>query len=306
MSDDSPIYALSTMWWQGRFPSLRDFARAIALMGYYNVEINYVVDPHGLQDLLHSPQITIVSLHNPVPRVPVSDGRFSEQLNLASLDEEERLQAIELGRRTLELAKEIGAKAVVFHLGHLPSPLRGEQELRRLYEQGEREGPKVEALRRQCQKERQETVEPYLAQACRSLEALAETASLLEVTIGLENRYHYHEIPTLEEMAQLLAPYPPQVVGHWHDVGHAAVLDRLGLIRASQWLEVLGSRCVGAHLHDVDGLTDHRAPGQGSVDWTYVARLLPRHALRVLEIDQRVPEEKVAGAIAFLRQQGVL
>ena len=46
---------------------------------------------------------------------------------------------------------------------------------------------------------------------------------------GLENRYHYHEFPGPGEMRELLDEYPPHVAGFWLDVGHAEVLDRLGL-----------------------------------------------------------------------------
>jgi sugar phosphate isomerase/epimerase len=95
-------------------------------------------------------------------------------------------------------------------------------------------------------------------------------------------------------------------VGYWHDVGHAEVLDRLGLVPKERWLKELGGRCLGSHLHDVVGLIDHRAPGRGTADWDYISRYLPAHALRVLEINQGVPEEQVAGALDFLRQRGLL
>ena len=63
---------------------------------------------------------------------------------------------------------------------------------------------------------------------------------------------------------------------------------------------------IGAHLHDVDGLADHRAPGHGDVEWDYVRRGLPKRALRVFEINQSQPPESVAAAIPFLRERGVV
>jgi sugar phosphate isomerase/epimerase len=298
-------YALSTMWWQGRFPNLGEFARAARRLGFPNVEISYVVGPEGVEELLASHEVGITSVHNPVPRVFI-DGRSSEQFNLAATDEDERRLAVELGRRTLEVAARAGARAVVVHMGHLPQGLAPERELRRLYDQGLREGEEVEALRSMCRRLRAEAVPPHLEQARRSLEELAEKATSLGVAIALENRFHYHEIPTVDEAQQLLSPYPPHLVGYWHDVGHAEVLDRLGLVPKERWLKELGGRCLGSHLHDVVGLTDHRAPGQGTADWDYISRYLPAHALRVLEINQEVPEEQVAGALDFLRQRGLL
>lgn len=297
------------MWAQGRFASMVEFARAARRLGFANVEINYTVGPQGLEELLACGLVRFPSLHAPTPRVQVRDGRWSESLNLASLDEEERALAVELGRRTLEQAARAGARYVVFHLGGIGDarPLReAEEALRRLYREGVREGEEVEALRRRCRELRALAVPPHLERARRSLAELAETAARLGVAIGLENRYHYHEIPGIDEMAELLAPYPPGLVGYWHDMGHAEVLDRLGLVPGHRWLQELGQRCLGAHIHDVDGVIDHRAPGRGDADWEHIARYLPREAPRVLEINQRVPEEEIAAALPFLRQRGVL
>ena len=108
------------------------------------------------------------------------------------------------------------------------------------------------------------------------------------------------------EMRELLEEYPPNVAGFWLDVGHAEVLDRLGLEGHERWLDELGTRCLGAHVHDVDGLADHRAPGHGTADWPHYAAKLPAAAPRIFEINQKVPEEQVAAAIPFLREQGVL
>ena len=70
------------------------------------------------------------------------------------------------------------------------------------------------------------------------------------------------------------------------------------------WLDTNGPRCIGTHLHDVDGIGDHRAPGRGDVEWDYIAKGLPATALRVFEINQSQPAEAVAGAIGFLRERG--
>jgi sugar phosphate isomerase/epimerase len=84
------------------------------------------------------------------------------------------------------------------------------------------------------------------------------------------------------------------------------VQSRLGMIEHASWFPAVGPRLIGSHLHDVNLILDHRAPGNGTLDWSLVAANLPSTALRVLEIDQREPEEAVAGAIEFLRQRGVL
>ena len=101
-------------------------------------------------------------------------------------------------------------------------------------------------------------------------------------------------------------PCDTDLVGYWHDVGHAEVQWRLGYVDKRDWLDALGPRTLGCHLHDVDGLGDHRAPGNGDVEWDYIAAGLPAAAVRVFEINQHQPEADVAAAIAFLRDRGVV
>lgn len=296
------------MWAQGRFDHMGGFVRAVQRLGFQGIEINYTVDPMALDELLEANRVSFPSLHSPVPKVRASNGRWSDQLNLASLDEEERRLAVDSGKTTIDWAAKVGASCVVLHLGGLANEaLPPERELRRLFKTDrERWQGEAEALRRECLRLRAQQVPGFLAQAKASLHEMAEHAAGLGIALGLENRYHYHEIPSLDESLQLLADFPPSLVGHWHDVGHAEVLDRLGLIDKGRWLTELGDRCLGAHLHDVVGLKDHQAPGQGDADWDYVARYLPPDALRVCEIDQRTPEDQVTAAIPYLRQRGIL
>lgn len=302
------------MWSQGRFPrrdgqgdDMAAFARAAARLGFPSIEINYVVPPEGVEELLSANPVAVSSLHSPTPRVKAAGGRWSDALNLASPDEEERALAVELARRTIDCAVRASARYVVVHLGGIGAAMfEEERELRRLHQEGVTAGEEVEALRRRAQERRAEGAPRHLPLARRSLAEIAEHAARRGVAVGLENRFHFHEIPSVDEMHELLADYPPDVVGYWHDVGHAEVLDRLGLVDRHRWLGELGGRCLGAHVHDADGLADHRAPGQGTADWEYVARGLPPDAPRVFEIKQRTPEEAVAASIGFLRERGVL
>jgi sugar phosphate isomerase/epimerase len=320
MSNPSPVHALSTMWSQGRFPhkdrdSMTRFAETASQLGFPAVEINYVIPPEGVEELLASNHVSIASLHSPTPRVKAADGRWSEALNLAATDEAERSHAVSLACATVDHAVRAGARYVVVHLGGIESGGRAEmfeseKRLRRLFDEGMRPdgraGEEVEALRRQAHAERREGAGRNLPQARRSLAEMAEHAARSGVAIGLENRFHYHEFPGLDEMHELLAGYPPDVAGFWLDVGHAEVMDRLGLVPKGRWLDELSARCIGAHVHDVDGLADHRAPGRGDVDWSYIARGLPPGVPRVFEINQTTPEDAVAAAIPFLRERGVL
>ena len=76
------------------------------------------------------------------------------------------------------------------------------------------------------------------------------------------------------------------------------IFARLGLVPLESWFTLVGDRLTGAHLHDVDGLRDHRAPGiRGGIDFAGLATRLPPSALRTFEIDQHESDEAVAQAV---------
>jgi sugar phosphate isomerase/epimerase len=74
------------------------------------------------------------------------------------------------------------------------------------------------------------------------------------------------------------------------------VLQHLGFGTHEEWLRRFAGRMIGVHLHDVVGLTDHRAVGLGQVDWDMVAGYLPAGVLRTCEFQpSNSPQEVVAG-----------
>jgi sugar phosphate isomerase/epimerase len=140
----------------------------------------------------------------------------------------------------------------------------------------------------------------------RSLGELAEYAARVGIRLGMENRYHYHEIPLPDEVDELLNLGYADVVGYWHDVGHAQTLENLGFGPHEEWLRRFGSRIVGVHLHDIVGIQDHRAAGLGQMDWEMVARYLPADALRTCEFQKSNTPEQVAAGVECLAEKGIL
>jgi sugar phosphate isomerase/epimerase len=309
-----PIWSLSTMWSQGNFPRdgqdhdhMPDFAEKAKHLGFDHVEINYVIPPHSVNALIESGHVAFSSVHSPCPRVKVANGKFSEHLNLAAQDQEERALAVEVAKASVDTAVRADCKLLVVHLGGIGSKMFEEEgALRKGYDGGLQSGPEFDRLVEGARQKRREQAGEWFPNAQRSLAELAEYAAAKGVTIGLENRYHFSEFPDPDEMALLLADYPPEVAGFWLDIGHAEVLERLGFHDHTRWLNELGDRCVGTHVHDTDGLADHRAPGHGTTDWPHYATKLPPLIPRVYEINQRQSEERVAAATAFLRSVGVL
>jgi sugar phosphate isomerase/epimerase len=311
---DKAIHSLSTMWSQGRFPRdghehdhMPSFAEKAAELGFGHIEINYVIPPAGVEALLASNHVAVSSVHLPCPRVTAPDGRMSDALNLAADDAEERRLAVSYAFAAVDIARRADAKLIVVHLGGVGSAIFPEErELRKLFDEGVRDGEHVEELRRKAAEQRREGHGRYYPNAQQSLAEIAEYASKFGVAIGLENRYHFHEFPNTDEMHELVAAYPADVAGFWLDVGHAEVLERLGLADGKRWLNELAGRCIGTHVHDVDGLADHRAPGHGTADWDHFSEKLPPQIPRIFEINQKIGEDQVAASIPFLRELGVL
>ncbi len=289
------------------------FAREAAGMGYEAIEVAHSLGAAPFERLMSFPGVPISSIHAPAPFVRDGANKANGSLNLASTEEGERRAAIDYTKNSIDLTKRHGGDRVVVHLGGVgTSMFDAEREMRKLYDSGGRDGEpsdrgdRMEELRAQCHKQRAEQYEPWLEKARETLGELVEHAERLGIAIGIENRLHYHEIPQPAEAEWLLADYTNDVAGYWHDVGHAEVQQRLGLVDKRLWLDTNSARTIGTHLHDVTGLADHRAPGKGDVDWTYIRDGLPAAALRVFEINQSQAAEDVAGAIPFLRERGVV
>jgi sugar phosphate isomerase/epimerase len=307
-----PVPALSTMWAvQPRFEhDLGAFMERAQELGYAAIEVNHSMSAEQAGAILGYGTLPVTSVHAPAPLEKHPSAGWNRSLNLAALDEDERALSVSFHRRSIDLAAEAGGTVVVVHLGGVDRRLlTGERRLRSMYGHRERLPEEWEQTAAATVKERATIAAPWLEQARRSLEELAETAEARGVTLGIETRLHYHEIPLPHEAVDLFAPYDRLLVGYVHDVGHAEVQHRLGLTDRDAWFDLLGERLAVLHLHDVRGILDHRAPGNGDVDFTWLARRVQESnpaALRTFEIDQREPDEDVARGLEVLREAGVV
>jgi sugar phosphate isomerase/epimerase len=60
---------------------------------------------------------------------------------------------------------------------------------------------------------------------------------------------------------------------------------------------------VGIHLHDVRGLEDHLAPGQGEADLKEVISMLKTHHIKILEINtRRTDRQELIKGIEFCNE----
>lgn len=293
---------------QARFDDGAAFARFAADSGYDAIEISHSTRQPKLEAILAASVLPVTSVHQPAPWVAHPDGRGNSHCNLASTDEAERAAAIDYAKASIDWAARIGASKVVVHLGQVGDGYEmfdDEFQMRRMFDSGRAAEPRFAELRETAISRRAVGREPALAAGRESLLELVRHAGQHRVAIGLENRYHFHEIPLVDEYDELLDGLSLEQAGYWHDTGHAEVLHRLGFIDRHAWLDRLSARCIGAHLHDVRGIGDHRAPGDGDVDWFYITAGLKHLPGYTLEINQHQPDELVASAPAFLASVGL-
>ncbi len=304
--------ALSTMWLRDRFSSLDAFFDAAQAIGFDLFELNHFITLDMVRQT-RLPAGQIHAVHAPCPTQP-----FSEKAQVSALDKEERTLAVEATKASIDLASQIGARAVILHPGQSVINPHLEAEMRRLYDQGRQNSRPYQDLKSELAELRARHVEPYLDATRWSLERLAGYADAAGVRLGLENRYSYHEIPLPHEMDVLLREFAGPV-GFWFDVGHAYVLEALGFVDHTEWL-AFQDQLVGIHLHDVkvvaqetgdeepaasgagDRLLDHQIPGTGIIDYTEFLPPRDDSVLLTCELSWEFSPEQIEAGRDYLLQ----
>jgi sugar phosphate isomerase/epimerase len=219
---------------------------------------------------------------------------------ISAPDEERRRQGVLATRRSIDLAYELGAQAVIVHPGRVDIDPTLEATLVDLYKAGKAHQPEYAQAKECLVAARAAQAGANLRSVRRSLVELAGYSAQKGIRLGVENRFHYHEIPSPDELDELLNLSLGEVVGYWHDVGHAQVLEHLGFASHEEWLQRFAGQMVGVHLHDAVGVTDHLVVGLGRVDWELVTRYLPASALRTCEFQPFNSPQQVAAGLRWL------
>jgi len=215
-------------------------------------------------------------------------------------DHREHSQWLRHTRRTIDFARQVGARVVVLHLGEVGffwwNPVRKFRRYER--DQGEAfsaETSEYTALLAKTTAAIRKRMAPYWTRVKASLEEILPYAEERGVRLGLENRERVEELPLDDGFGELLAGLSrPGVAGYWHDAGHAQIKQRLGLIDHAQHLAQNAPHLLGFHLHDIDAAGhDHQPLGAGTIDFDMVSRHFRRDHLFVLEYGPRVPPDAV-------------
>ena len=137
---------------------------------------------------------------------------------------------------------------------------------------------------------------PQRVRACReSVEQLLDESEHLPVRFAVENMLPGHIGDRASELVALLAWLPQNRIGFCYDTGHARLCpDGLEIARCMK------GRMITVHLQDNLGEGDaHLMPGDGTVDWEVVARMLDEADYRgpyVFETALPTPEEVIRRA----------
>lgn len=298
------IVALSTMWGIGRYQNMAPFVDKVREMGFSHIELNYQVTGAMLDELKGCPDLAVSSVHSPCPGQELPDGRWTYRLRMTSQDSVEREPALQSAMDTIDTAVAMGAPVMVVHVGSVPLQDGLEPRLRDMYRNGDAGTPEFRELRDRLLADRDNRKAPYLDAAYDVLRRIVSCAKERGIRVGLESRFYFHEIPNLEEARAFLSEFGG-AVGYWHDFGHCENLARLGFTPHRDWLETLGTRMIGTHIHDVIGIADHKAPGMGTLDLGTLSSYLPEDAIRVCELASANTEEQVREGLALLKRAGI-
>jgi FMN phosphatase YigB (HAD superfamily)/sugar phosphate isomerase/epimerase len=302
---DGPVYdaSLSTMWGIKKFAEFSDFLIASRRLGFAKVELNHQVSPSMLSGI-NMNGFRFSSVHEPCPAVISAETLKKQDLLISSPDEARRCEGVNSIKRSIDLAHELGAGTVVVHCGQIQADSSDENELRSLFERGQAGSQEYGEKKERFAERRASLVGPYMDAVKKSLAELLNYAGKLNIHLGIENRYHIFDLPSPDEMGEILALAGPDRLGFLYDVGHARALDRLGFYPNEHWLQRFAGRISGVHIHDVIGIMDHRAPGLGEVDFRMVAVYLPRDAFRTLEVMSFNTPEQIKTGLKTLVDTG--
>ena len=277
-------------------------------LGFDRIELGHGIRlslMEGIQKMFDAGKVRFSSLHNFCP-LPIEITRASPDCyKFSSSDDRERERALRHTFQTIDFAARLEAEFVVLHLGRSPIDDYTDK-LIRMAEVGLGQSRGYVQTKLECIQKREAKVAPYFTRAKDCLRRIADYAGEKGITLGVESRHSYEEIPNEREMIEVLEAFDLPHVGYWHDFGHVQVKHNLGFLDHVEWMMEVAPRLVGCHLHDTQWPgRDHMAPFQGEVEYEKLLALLPRDTLFVFEMSpRRTREEIITGRDRWIAKFG--
>jgi len=251
----------------------------------------------GVQEAVAAREIKISSLHNFCPTPIGVMGPAPNYYLPSSSDEDERRYAVRHTLRTIDCAAALGAKAVVMHLGRVRMR-HYTTRLLNFHLEGRAESPRYHRLAEKAITVRDKKRQKPLDQVYRTLDEVLPRAKEMGVKIGMETRLGIEEIPNEREADQILRHFGTDTILYWHDVGHAAVKEVLGLMSVDGILNRFRGRTAGMHLQDFHPpVEDHLPAGFGTIDFARLAPFVTDDMILAWEIHPHWKAEEITEGI---------
>ncbi|MFQ5645892.1 MAG: sugar phosphate isomerase/epimerase family protein [bacterium] len=305
MKSDGSRLGFSSAWAVGKYKTGRELADILKGFELSGVELEYRITEDTLKEILpviKKGDLTVLSLHNFFPRPPLSEGKDpNKRFFLSSPDPDIRKQAVEYTKKTIHWAGRLEVPAVVLHVGVTELS----RKIRPMVQKAKKGKIKIKELQEYLQpfiREWRQKTGQYLDQVFFSLEELNREAEKEGIKLGVENRYYFQEIPSMDQVGMILDKFQGGNIYYWHDMGHAHVLETLGFAGHQELLERYSGRLLGIHIHDSLLIDDHRPPGMGEIDFRMVGQYLKEDTIKILEISEKAPEREIHKGIKYLAQ----
>jgi sugar phosphate isomerase/epimerase len=304
------MLSLSTSWKSLDCASGDAMIKALEQFNITGIELEYRVSEslfRQMRSLLKHSYLKVFSVHNffPFPSDMHGVRPDGDMFLLSHPNIEERMRAIEWTKRTIEHANDMEARAVVLHCGRVEMDPE-KRVLFNHFETGQIHSDEAQTFIKQKRAERNRKKAPYLDALLFSLDRLMPIAGRENILLGIENRFHYHQLPYFfDEFDKIFSEFNGGPIGYWHDMGHARAGEILTLIPEESLLKNYSEHLIGVHIHDAVGLNDHLPPGKGEIAFDRLVSYLKPGTIRVVELKPGTPDRDAAHGIHFLHQMGI-
>ncbi len=295
--------SISTNWNSRQHDDGEAMVGEILAMGLDAIELGYSLTHRQADDvrrLQTAGTIRVVSVHAycPVPMGAVSGG--PELFTICDAAPRARARAVREVLKSVRLAAEVGAGAVVLHAGRVRVG-RKMRQLAQMAAAGRRHEPRYEKRLARLLDLRTRRAGKVYDRLRDSLDELLPECEKLGVKLALENLPSADALPNEVELQQLCEEFAGSPLAGWHDFGHAQVRENLGLIHHPGIVRRLVPLLAGFHVQDIVGVDDaHLMPPGGDVKYERFRELGSLDLPAVLEPAPGTPAEYVRRAVDFL------